>query len=124
MEGLRRSRRLQNLAPEIETLTVMCFICHITMNRIDSTVYLLSCCSQMVHRACHLRWLATNQHNPRCGLCRRDLPGVDPQPLEEPPQNRSRDEVLVELRRLLPPEVLHGQLLLVSVLYNYLTKKK
>ena len=67
--ALRRSRRLQGLAPEQPRLEQVCFICQReldigSLTRCQRT----SCCQVFMHRSCHRQMVTTL---PTCGNCRR-----------------------------------------------------
>ena len=67
--ALRRSRRLQGLAPEEPRLEQVCFICQRELDigslaRCQRT----SCCQVFMHKSCHRQMVTTL---PTCGNCRR-----------------------------------------------------
>ena len=68
--ALRRSRRLQGLAPEEPRLEQVCFICQRELDIGSLTgCQRTSCCSVFMHKSCHRQMVTTL---PTCGNCRRE----------------------------------------------------
>jgi len=67
MSAMRRSRRLQGLAPEEQAIDQVCFICqlHIHVNHLGRCVS-TPCCNGFMHRSCYNNMM---ERLPMCGNC-------------------------------------------------------